>query len=78
MGDPRVLEYHESSNNDEFLILWEEVDVAVRSLYCGKAVGIDNIPAELLKHRGETVINIPTIICIKICQTALWPPSWTQ
>ena len=71
--DPRVLNCQELSNNEDFPILQEEVEAVVRTLKCGKAVGIDNIPADLLKHGGETVINVLTIICNKFWQTSQWP-----
>ena len=39
---------------------------------------MDNIPAELIKYGGETVIDILTSICNKIWQTGDWPIPWTQ
>ncbi|KAI0241355.1 hypothetical protein LSAT2_029494 [Lamellibrachia satsuma] len=65
-GDHSVLARQESSNEDDFPILHKEVEIAIRSLKNGKAVGNDNIPAELLKKGGEAVIDILTNICNKI------------
>lgn len=48
--DPEVLEVPESLNYDNFPILKEEVEVAVRSLKSGNAAGVDNISAELIKN----------------------------
>jgi len=54
------------------------VEEAIRSLPVGKSTGADNIPAELLKHGGETVITHVTAICQKIWETKQWPTEWTQ
>eukprot|EP00745_Piridium_sociabile_P019023 TRINITY_DN2876_c1_g1_i4.p1 TRINITY_DN2876_c1_g1~~TRINITY_DN2876_c1_g1_i4.p1 ORF type:complete len:404 (+),score=105.74 TRINITY_DN2876_c1_g1_i4:2-1213(+) len=77
-GDPSVLTSQESSNEDNFPILREEVEAAIRSLKNGKAAGTDNIPAELIKHGGEAVTDILTRICNLIWQTGEWPTTWTQ
>lgn len=45
-----MLEVPESLNYDNFPILKEEVEVAVRSLKSGNAAGVDNISAELIKN----------------------------
>lgn len=76
--DPSVLTCQESTNNDDYPILREEVEQAIKSLKSGKAAGVDNIPAELIKHGGETVTDILTQICNKIWQTGEWPSAWTQ
>ncbi|XP_068213304.1 uncharacterized protein [Palaemon carinicauda] len=68
-GDPNVTSCHKSSNDDDFPVLREEVEEAIRSLKPGKAAGVDNIPAELIKHGGETVTDILTSICNIIWQT---------
>lgn len=57
-----MLEVPESSNDDNIPIFKEEVEAAVRSLKSGKAAGIDNIPAELIKNRGDPVTEIQTKI----------------
>ena len=51
---------------DNFPILREEVEAAVKSLKKGKSAGVVNIPAELIHAGGEAVTNILTAICIKI------------
>ena len=38
-----------------------------------KSPGIDNIPAELIKHGGEAMIDAFMIICQKIWETKTWP-----
>ncbi len=65
-GDPGVLNVHESANEDDYPKLREEVEAAVRSRKIGKSAAVDNIPAELLKHGGESVVDILTIVCNKI------------
>uniref|UniRef100_H3A4I6 Reverse transcriptase domain-containing protein n=1 Tax=Latimeria chalumnae TaxID=7897 RepID=H3A4I6_LATCH len=54
-------------HKDDLPILRSEVEEAIKSLKIGKAVGIDNIPAELLKH-GEVIIDVMSKICNKICE----------
>ena len=51
-----MLDSKESSNVDDFLIQREEVETAIESLKTGIA-GTNNIPAELIKHGGEAVID---------------------
>ena len=75
-GDPNVTSCHKSTNNDDVPVL-REVEAAISSLKHGKAAGVDNIPAELIKYGGETVIDILTSICNKIWQTGDWPIPWT-
>lgn len=77
-GDPEVLKVPNSTNNDDFPILKEEVEFAIRTMKDGKAAGVDNIPAELIKNGGESVIELLTQICNKIWQTGEWPTQWTQ
>ncbi|XP_071497554.1 uncharacterized protein [Diadema antillarum] len=57
-GDPGVLKMEESTNADDFPILREEVEAAIKSLKNGKAAGDDNIPAELIKNGDEEVVNL--------------------
>ena len=77
-GDPNVTSCHESTHDDDFPILREEVEAAISSLKSGKAAGVDNIPAELIKHGGESVVAMLLRICNKIWQTGEWPTPWTQ
>ena len=48
------------------------------SLKRGKSAGVDNIPAELVRAGGETMINVLTEICNRIWRTGEWPTPWTQ
>ena len=50
----------------------------MRSLKNDKVAGVDNVPAELIKHGGEAVMDIITEICNKIWQTGEWPTPWTR
>lgn len=77
-GDINVLTSLESTNDDDHPILREEVEKAIKTLKTGKAAGVDNIPAELIKHGGTTLTDILTQICNKIWQTGEWPSTWTQ
>ena len=55
-----------------------EVEEAVRNLKGDKSPGVDNIPAELLKHGGEAITTILTTICQKIWENKKWLKEWIQ
>ena len=59
-------------------ILKEEVEAAVRSLKPGKSPGVDNVPAELVKHGGDETVQALTVLCRKIWDEKTWPTKWTQ
>ena len=73
-----VLDCPMNTEEDNFQILCEEVEAAVKSLKKGKSAGVDNIPAEFIQTGGEAVTNILTAIYNKIWQTGDWPTPWTQ
>ena len=73
-----MLEVPNSTNDDDFPIIKEEMESAIRALTDVKAALVDNIPAELIKNGGESVIELLTKICNKIWQTGEWPTQWTQ
>ena len=50
----------------------------ILTLKNGKSPGPDNIPGELLKHGGESLIKIFTTICQQIWKTKKWPDQWTK
>ena len=77
-GDPEVLNVPPPTDTDNYPILREEVEVAVKSMKKRKSAGIDNILAELVQAGGEAMINTLLIICNKIWQTGDWPTPWTQ
>ena len=58
--------------------LRQEVEAGIQAPKSGKAAGIDNIPAELIKHGGETVTDMLTNICNEIWHTGEWPTPVTQ
>ena len=68
-GDPEVLNVPPATDNDNYPILREEVETAVKSLKKGKSAGADNVPAELVQAGGETMISALLTICNKIWQT---------
>ena len=57
-----------SQHPDEDLqpTLREEAEIAVSALNKGKSAGVENIPAELVQARGESIINVLTKLCNKI------------
>ena len=77
--DNNLLKPNIMNNNEESLPIFEsEVRNAIRTLKNGKSPGPDNIPGELLKHGGESLIKIFTIICQQIWKTKKWPDQWTK
>ena len=44
----------------------------------GKSAGVDNIPVELVQAGGESMIDILTNVCNKICKTGEYPTPWAQ
>lgn len=77
-GDPNVLTCQNWIEDDDFPILREEIEAAVKSLKKGKAAGVDNIPAELIKYGGTTVTDFLTKIYNKIWQSGEWPTAWNH
>ena len=51
------------NENDDMPILRSEVEQAIRMLKTQNSPGVDNLPAELIKHGGEAVIDAFMIIC---------------
>ena len=77
-GDPTLLNGPFDTNDDKFPILREDVGAAVKCLKVVKSPGDDNIPAELIKNKGEAMISTITIICNTIWKTGEWPTPWTK
>ena len=77
-GANAVLDCSQPPEEDLQPIVREEVEIAVASLKKGKSAGVDNIPAELVQASGETMIDVLTEICNRICRTGVWPTPWTQ
>ncbi|KAK3894356.1 hypothetical protein Pcinc_001893 [Petrolisthes cinctipes] len=77
-GDPTVLNCPQSTNLDDFPILREEIELAIKSLKNGKTPGIDNIPGELIQNGGENMTIFLTRLCNRIWETGEWPSTWTQ
>ena len=77
-GDKAVLDCSQPPEEDLQPILREEVEIAVASLKKGKSAGVDNIPAEIVQAGGDTMIDVLTEICNRICRTGDWPTPWTQ
>ena len=77
-GDPSVLICQEPTEEVEFPIIRQEVESAIKTLKCGKAAGVDNVPAELITHGGQPVVEVLHAICNKIWGTGKWPSTWTK
>ncbi|KAK2185513.1 hypothetical protein NP493_232g03018 [Ridgeia piscesae] len=62
MGDQKVLSVPPATENDNYPILREEVEAAVKSLKKGKSAGADNVPAELVQAGGEAMISLADLV----------------
>ena len=51
---------------------------AISMLTEGKLPEIDNIPSELIKHRGNSVVKSITVLCQKSRTSEIWAVQWTQ
>ena len=67
-----------AENLEEPDILRSEIEMAVKKLKNGKAVGFDNIPAELLKNGGDDMIEVLHKICNSMWQNGVWTLQWTR
>lgn len=55
-----------------------EIRRAINMLKNGKAVGIDEIPAEAIKADTETSVSIPFNLLKKICEEESIPEEWKE
>ena len=76
--DHEVLKHPPLTNTDNYPIIREKVETAIKSLKPGKSAGVDNIPAELIQAGEETMIDALLNICNTIWQTGEWPTTWTH
>ena len=56
----------------------EEVEKALKHTRDGKAAGPDDIPIELLKLGGDSVVKAMHKIIVCVWNTGKWPEDWTQ
>ena len=77
--DPTILQSSPTApQEDSPPVLKDEVVAAIHNLKSGKSPGADNVPAELIRHGGEGVIEAMTALCQKIWLEKKWPKEWTQ
>ena len=58
------LEQHLSANvSDSPEITRDEVAKAIKNLKNNKSPGVDNIPSELIKHGGESMVDVMFKLC---------------
>ena len=67
-----------SGESHDAPIMSSEVRRAISDLKKNKSPGIDEVPAELIQHGGQVVVDHYTSLCQKIYQTKEWPKKWTQ
>jgi exonuclease III len=59
-------------------IIRGEIRKAIRNIKKGKAVGVDDIPAEFLKVLGEKAYSQLEELCMQIYMEGIWPDDFTQ
>ena len=77
IGDPSVQICQEPTEEGEFPILRQEVESAIKILNCGNAAAVDNVPAELITHGGQPVVDVLHAICNQTWETGKWHLTWT-
>jgi hypothetical protein len=73
-----LLDNHYPDGEEDLPVLKEEVEAAIQTLKVGKSPGLDNIPAELLKHGGTETTKVLTVVCQKVWEEKRWPKDWTR
>ena len=81
--DNRVVNIQKDISNDSdsdtvLEPLRSEVEIALRGLKNDKALGCDDLPAELMKAAGEEGISILHKLCVKVWKTGILPIDWTR
>lgn len=78
--DTSILQHHQTGTREaeDLPVLTDEVREAMHSLKGGKSPGVDNVPAELLKHGGDATTKAFTTLCQKIWEEKKWPKEWAQ
>ena len=61
--DPTVIKWPQILDEENYPILWEEVEVAVKTLKMGNSAGVDNAQAELIQAGGKAMIDTRYLIC---------------
>ena len=70
----QTIDLHEVDKKPSPLL--PEAETAIRDLHSGKASGLDNIPAELVKTTGPTAVKVLHMLCVKIW--GIWSQEWKQ
>ena len=65
-------------NEQEPCILEIEIKAAIAKIKARKALGIDGIAGELIKGRGQAVVQVMHKICNKIQNSGKFPALWTK
>ena len=65
-------------DDDEPDILLSEVQEAIKKLKNQKALGIDNIPGELLKQADDSVAIVLLKLCNSVWKSKIWPEDWKK
>ena len=72
------MELEEDTAEEGPEILYDEFEAALKKLKSGKAAGIDDIPAEFLKHLGKEAKNELFDICRQVYSKGKWPADFLK
>lgn len=75
---PEHVEIPSSLQEMEPDILKDEVRAAIKHLKTSKAVGVDEIPIEVIKDMGENGVDLFHSICNLVWTTGQWPKDWSH
>jgi len=59
-------------------LLADEICAAIKEMKNGKAVGVDDLPAEFLKLLDEGTMRKLVELCVQIYETGIWPEDFTK
>ena len=73
-----TIPFQEITYHQEPLVMESEVRKALQGLVGRKAMGVDNLPIELIKAVGEPAITALTGLCQHIRTSNSWPQEWKR
>ena len=76
--DFQVEEEAEMDNEKGPAVLKSEILAAIAEIKEGKAVGVDEIPAEMLKRLGDKALQEIVEICQSMYEEGKWPDDFTR
>jgi hypothetical protein len=72
------MDFQEKAYTQEPLVMKSKVRKALQGISGNKETGVDELPIELIKAAGKTVITALTALCQQIWKSSLWPQEWIR